>query len=171
ASPFAELATRTEAAVEEHLIVEGPLGRQWAFAVDASGGSELYHDANDLPVALAPLWGFCASDDAIWRTTMRFALGSANPGWVPGRHGGLGSRHTPGTWTLGDIQRWVSAALGGDLEGEEAALERLIEVADLHDGMLPEAYDPEGGGTAVRHWFAWPGAAFAVLYVEHAGTR
>ena len=51
ARPFAELATRTKAAVEEHLIVEGPLGRQWAFAVDARGASELYHDANDLPVA------------------------------------------------------------------------------------------------------------------------
>jgi hypothetical protein len=34
--------------------------------------------------------------------------------------------------------------------------------------MLPEAYDPEGSGVAVRHWFAWPGAALAALTLEYA---
>ena len=31
-----------------------------------------------------------------------------------------------------------------------------------------EAYDPDGSGQAVRHWFAWPGAALAALLLDHA---
>lgn len=168
AGPFGEVAARTNAAVAESFVVAGPLGRQWAYAVDARGGSELYHDANDVPVALAPLWGFCPPDDPLWRTTMRFAFDPANPGSVAGSHGGLGSRHTPGTWTLGDIQRWVAAGLGGDQGAAAAALGRLVEVASSNDWMLPEAYDPDGSGHAVRHWFAWPGALFGAIFLEHA---
>jgi hypothetical protein len=168
ATGFERLASRTKAAVAGRFVVGGPLGRQWAYAVDGNAGIDLYHDANDLPVALAPLWRFCPSDDATWRTTMRFAVSPANPGWVPGPYGGLGSRHTPGVWTLGDLQRWASAGLRGDRPDAEAALERLIAVADQEGGSLPEAYDLDGAGTAIRHWFAWPGAAFGVLFLEHA---
>ena len=34
--------------------------------------------------------------------------------------------------------------------------------------MLPEAYDPEGSGDVVRHWFALPGAVLGALVLEHA---
>lgn len=164
---FTARAARSKAAVREHFVVEGPLGRQWAYAVDGEGGHELMVDANDLPIALAPLWGFCRSSDRAWRTTMGFATHPTNPAFVPGRLGGVGSRHTPGTWTLGDIGRWVAAGLMGDRDAADAALARLVAVA-LDDGMLPEAYDPEGSGRAVRHWFAWPGAALGALILEHA---
>ena len=52
----------------------------------------------------------------------------------------------------------------------DAALQRLTEVA-FTDGMLPEAYDPDGSGDVVRHWFAWPGAALGVLVLEHARSE
>lgn len=136
-------------------------GAPWAHAVDGRGLRVEYHDANDLPVALAPIWGFCAADDPGWRATMAFAFGPANPGWVDGRRPGLGSAHTPGCWTLGDVQAWVRARTGGDMRAMRAAMARLEETA-FTDGMLPEAYDPNDG-TPVRHWFAWPGAALAAL--------
>ncbi|MGH2949999.1 MAG: glycoside hydrolase family 125 protein, partial [Solirubrobacteraceae bacterium] len=155
-------AARTAAAVERHFTVEGPLGRQWAYEVDARGGHRLYHDANDLPTALAPLLGFCPATDPAWSATMRFALSGYNPAWNPGPWGGLGSLHTPGTWTLGDIQEWVAMGLLGERERSERALERLVAVA-RPDGLLPEAYDPETGAEPVRRWFAWPGAALGAL--------
>jgi hypothetical protein len=164
---FRDQATRSRRAVKEHFEVDGPVGPQWAYAVDGKGASELYVDANDLPVALAPLWGFCGSRDRRWRGTMRFAVDAANPGFVPGEWGGLGSRHTGGTWTLGDIGRWVAAGVMGDSDAADAALERLVQVA-FSDGMLPEAYDPDGSGSVVRHWFAWPGAALGVILLEHS---
>jgi hypothetical protein len=116
---------------------------------------------------LAPLWGFCPPKDEAWQTTMRFAFDPENPGFVLGPMGGLGSRHTPGTWPLGDIMGWVAFGLMADAGASDAFLERLTLTA-FDDGMLPEAYDPEGSGASVRHWFAWPGAALGALLLDHA---
>lgn len=135
----------------------------WPHAVDASGTRVLYHDANDLPVAFAPLWGFCQASDAGWRATMRFAFGPDNPAWFNGDRSGLGSAHTPGPWTLGDIQAWVVARANGDAASMARSLRRLRSVAFL-DAMLPEAYASHiSGDRRIRHWFAWPGAALAAL--------
>jgi hypothetical protein len=59
ASRFTERAERTRAAFGAHLLTDGPRGPQWAATVDGLGGVEWAVDANDLPLALAPLWGFC----------------------------------------------------------------------------------------------------------------
>lgn len=56
----------------------------WPYAVDLSGCRVAYHDANDLPTALAPLWGFCRSDDPGWGATMAFAFSPQNPAWADG---------------------------------------------------------------------------------------
>lgn len=161
------VATRVHEAFLQHYVIEGPLGRMWAYSVNGRGGIERYMDANDLPAALAPMWGFCKPSDEAWRTTMRFAFDRENPGFQRGPMGGLGSRHTPGTWPLGDIVGWVGFGLMAEDETSEAFLERLVESA-FSDGMLPEAYDPQGSGSAVRHWFAWPGAALGTILLEHA---
>ena len=161
------VADHVRKAFHEHFHIEGPLGDMWAYSVNGRGGIERYMDANDLPAALAPMWGFCPPDDARWQTTMRFAFDRENPAFVDGPMGGLGSRHTPGTWTLGDVIGWVAFGLMEEEESSEAALERLVRSA-FTDGMLPEAYDPEGSGSAVRHWFAWPGSVLAALLLEHA---
>ncbi|MBX3030641.1 MAG: glycoside hydrolase family 125 protein [Chloroflexi bacterium] len=165
--PFATVAARVRTAVDERFVVPGPLGAQWAYAIDGHGGAERYMDANDLPVALAPLWRFCPADDPVWRATLRFAFDPANPGYSPGPAGGLGSRHTPGTWTLGDIMGWLAFSLMGEWTSADVALERLMAIA-FDDGMLPEAYDSARSGSVVRHWFAWPGATFATLVLEQA---
>jgi meiotically up-regulated gene 157 (Mug157) protein len=136
-------------------------GGPWPYAVDGAELRVAYHDANDLPVVLAPVWGFCPPSDAGWLATMAFAFSNANPGWVTGARSGLGSAHTPGPWTLGDVQAWMHARILGDGSAAEAALARLEEVS-FADGMLPEAYGADEG-TRIRHWFAWPGAALAAL--------
>jgi len=164
---LAEVADRARDGFREHYLVEGPLGAQWAYSVNGRGGIERYMDANDLPIALAPMWGFCPPTDEAWRTTMRFAFDAENPGFVEGPMGGLGSRHTPGTWTLGDVMGWVAFGLMEEDQSSEDALERLLKSA-FTDGMLPEAYDPDGSGSSVRHWFAWPGAALGALLLDHA---
>lgn len=141
---------------------EGPRGTQWAYATDGRS-RRLYSDANDVPTALAPLWGYCAPDDPLWVTTIEFTFSTHNPGYSPGPRGGLGSLHTPGTWTLGDIQEWVTSSLRGDRENAGEALARLLDAA-TSDGMLPEAYDSSTGSLSARHWFAWPGALLGALY-------
>jgi uncharacterized protein len=154
-------AAAVRSAVARGFAVDGPFGTQWAYAIDACGGQRLYHDANDLPVALAPLVGFVAPDDKAWQATMRFAFSPHNPAFVPGRGGGLGSLHTPGVWPLGDVQEWVWASIAGDDRRVDRVLSRLAAVH--RHGMLPEAYDPASAEWRSRRWFAWPGAAIAAI--------
>jgi uncharacterized protein len=163
---LSRIGLQVKAAFDSHL--GGSDG--WAYATDGVGTRVAYHDANDLPVALAPLWGFCDADDPGWRATMRFAFSAANPGFVPGDRPGLGSAHTPGPWTLGDVQSWIVARATNDDAAAAAALERLQEVAFI-DGMLPEAYSATGPMERIRHWFAWPGAALAALRLLDADPR
>ncbi|MCA1570321.1 MAG: glycoside hydrolase family 125 protein [Chloroflexi bacterium] len=159
------------AAAEVHAAFDAAFSRggPWPYAVDGDGHRTAYHDANDLPVVLAPLWGFCAPAHPGWEATMAFAFSGANPAWVTGPRSGLGSTHTPGTWTLGDVQAWAHARIVGDTVAADAAVARLEDVS-FADGMLPEAY----GATddlPVRHWFAWPGAALATLRLLDAAGQ
>jgi hypothetical protein len=167
ADGLAATAAAVRSAFAEHFTI----GDRWAYAVDGRGHVVDYHDANDLPTALAPAWGFCSADDPAWRGMMAFAFSPANPGFVAGFEGGLGSRHTPGVWPLGLIQAWIFARAVGDDDAATAALDRLQRAA-FADGMLPEARVLDSGGSVpVRHWFAWPGAAlgaFTLLDRRHA---
>ncbi|HET6381653.1 MAG TPA: glycoside hydrolase family 125 protein [candidate division Zixibacteria bacterium] len=159
------VAERTRAAFADAFEHDGP----WPYAVDGRGTRLAYHDANDLPLALAPFWGFCDAGDPGWQRTVEFAWSPANPGWYPGERGGLGSAHTPHPWTLGDVQDWLVGRATGDASRCEAAVRRLEAVA-FHDGMLPEAYSAATRpDLRIRHWFAWPGAAWGALQLLDAG--
>jgi hypothetical protein len=154
-------AARVRAAFDRHIVIGG----RWAYATDARNRTIDYHDANDLPTALAPAWGFCSADDRGWRATMEFAFSPANPGFVGGREGGLGSGHTPGAWPLGHIQAWLVGVAVGEKPAAAAALDRLKRVA-FADGMLPEACVRAGAEMVpIRHWFAWPGAALGAFWL------
>ncbi len=156
---LAARATAIKAAIMSHFVVEHEGRRIFAYASDLRGNFHAYHDANDLPTVLAPLWGFCSVDDSVWRATLEFALSESNKGgYYVGRLGGLGSVHTPAPWPLGDAQELIYARLIGDHHRVGAVLQRLIASATW-DGALPEARDAETGVVRSRHWFAWPGAA------------
>jgi hypothetical protein len=152
-------ASNVRRAFDRYLVHDG----RWAYATDGRGRAVDYHDANDLPTAFAPAWGFCRPDDPAWRATVDFAFSTANPAFVPGANGGLGSAHTPGCWTLGDVQAWLVARVRDDAAAATAAIRRL-EAAAFADGMLPEAYAVKADGVRrIRQWFAWPGSAFGAL--------
>lgn len=137
---------------------------RFAYAI-GGGGVRHYHDANDVPTALAPAWGFCDRDDPVWRATVEHAWSERNAGHVAGALGGLGSLHTRHPWPLGDLQRVIVARARVDTAAEAAAWERLDRV-QTWDGLLPEAYDERDGTVASRHWFAWPTALRAWLRAD-----
>ncbi|WP_326600919.1 glycoside hydrolase family 125 protein [Streptomyces sp. NBC_01800] len=165
---LARTAQDLRTAVPLAFTCEGPFGPQWAYETDGAGHHRLYHDANDLPTAFAPKWGFCSDVDDRWAATMRFAFSEHNSGYVSGLHGGLGSAHTPGTWTLGDAQELAVAETTGDKARAASVLDRIERVAGV-DGLLPETYDADTGSWLARHWFAWPAAVFGILYFGITG--
>jgi uncharacterized protein len=163
-------AEAIKAAIMSHFAIEHEGRRIFAYASDLRGNHHAYHDANDLPTVLAPLWGFCDVDDPVWRATIEFALSGSNiGGYYPGRLGGLGSIHTPAPWPLGDAQELIYARLTGDRERADATIERLIASATW-DGALPEARDVETGAVRSRHWFAWPGAALVAAQLREGDS-
>jgi meiotically up-regulated gene 157 (Mug157) protein len=135
----------------------------YAYAADGYGHAGFYHDANDFPLALAPTWGFVAASDPTWRATVDFAFSTANPSGFYSGH--LGSVHTPAPWPLGDIQELHIARLLGDTN-RVARVRAHLQKAAQWDGALPEAYAAETYSVLSRHWFAWPGAAYAWLELE-----
>ena len=165
-----EDADRTLETIRKTFTCEGPFGSQWAYEADGLGGHRLYHDANDIPTALAPWWGLCDATDPHWRATMQFAFSEHNPGFVAGDPGGLGSAHTPGVWPLGDAQEWAVAVADGDEARAAIICERIAAVASA-DGMLPETYQTGTGEWLARHWFAWPGSLVGLLNATFHGDR
>src|SRR5690606_11410202 len=157
-----EAAEEIRDAVRRRFVRPGPFGPQWAYEIDDAGAHRQFQDANDLPTAFAPLLGFCSADDDVWRATMRFAFSRHNSMFVPGRFGGLGSAHTPGTWSLGDAQELAVAIATGDRDRLDSVLARVAAIVGP-DGLPPETYHPETGAWLARLWFAWPSAVLGSL--------
>ncbi|MCZ2096718.1 MAG: glycoside hydrolase family 125 protein [Anaerolineae bacterium] len=132
----------------------------YAYAVDGAGRAHFYHDANDVPLALAPAWGFVPADDPVWRATVEFAFSPANVGGCYARR--LGSVHTPAPWPLGDVQDLIIAQTLGDHGRARRAQARLAAAAQW-DGALPEATSTDSMRVVSRHWFAWPNALLACV--------
>lgn len=143
-----------------HFIGEYHGKALFAYATDGRGGYHMYHDANDLPTVLMPVWGLCHPNDPVWRNTMDFAFSDANIGGY--YDGVLGSVHTPAPWTLGDCQEWIYARIIGDSARQQAVLARLRH-ASQWDGALSEAYNKETGAVISRHWFLWTNALYACI--------
>ena len=137
--------------------------QQFAYLTDLKGNYQFYHDANDLPTVLAPLWGFCQANDAMWLATMEFAFREENRGgFYPGPYGGLGSVHTPHPWPLGDAQELLYAKQTGDAARYDRVLRKVMNVVQW-DGLFSEAIHEESGRVESRHWFSWPGAFLSTV--------
>lgn len=160
------MAGSVRQSVQDHFVTARGEQTLYAYATDGAGRYHFYHDANDFPLALAPVWGFTAVDDPVWRATVDFAFSEANEGgYYAGR---LGSVHTRAPWPLGDAQDLLIARLLGDPTRERRAWDHL-RVAAQWDGALPEACDPATGAVVSRHWFAWPNAALACVALDAFG--
>lgn len=147
--------------IQRHFIAEREGTRLFAYAVDGQGNASFYHDANDVPLIMAPLWGFTTVDDPVWRATLDFAFSPANEGGYYG-DSYLGSVHTRAPWPLGDCQAMMIGRLLGNGDMEAQARHHLKKAAQW-DGALSEAYDGSTFDVVSRHWFAWPNALYAGL--------
>ncbi|MEM6283348.1 MAG: glycoside hydrolase family 125 protein [Chloroflexota bacterium] len=143
--------------INANFIAENDGKQIYAYAISQTD-SYFYHDANDIPLVMMPIWGFCDKDDPVWRNTIEFAFSDENPGFYDGV---LGSVHTPAPWALGDAQELIMCKVIGDRDRYARVWQR-VEKAAQWDGALPEAYDANTFEVVSRHWFAWPNAMIAI---------
>ena len=154
-----EVAERVHKAVYQYFPAKHHEETIFAYVTDGQGEHVFYHDANDFPTVLAPLWGFCEKDDPIWRATIAYAFSEQNErGFATGELPTLGSIHTPGGWSLGNVQAYIIAKILGDESQAQAVIAKQFSVAQA-DGALPEAFDTHTGLPSARHWFSWPESA------------
>jgi len=141
----------------------------FAYLTDGAGKTTLYHDANDIPTVLAPIWSFVQSklELELWRNTMEFGVSPSNEkGYFIGEpFGGLGSVHTPDPWPLGFFQEFVFAQMTGNAEAEADAWRR-IKGTMMWDGLFSEAIDRSTGECTSKAWFSWPGSMISGALVK-----
>lgn len=159
---WAALSAEIHAAVRQYFTTPWGDRLVYAYLTDGNGSCRLYQDANDLPLALAPLWGFCPPDDDVWRNTMAFSFSPENTsgfyGTADDPYPGLGSVHTPDAWHLGSVQEYLYAQITGDTARKDRVIQKIAQTMQW-DGALSEAFSARTGEVVSRHWFAWPNAA------------
>jgi meiotically up-regulated gene 157 (Mug157) protein len=165
ARDFQIFARELRASINKYMIVEVDGKQMFCYTCDESGNFELYHDANDLPLALAPHWGFCDHSEPVLQNTIEWSFSDENEGWYSGDFSGLGSKHAPGKWPLGDLQELMIALYEGNSDKIQA-IDSHLSKSFFMDGLLPESVDSKTGEFKTRSWFAWPGAVYAWLKLE-----
>lgn len=159
---YAAWAAHVREAIDDYFIAQHNGDKLYAYATDCDGSFHFYHDANDVPLVMAPHWGMCGSDDPIWQATVDFAFSKQNIG---GEFDGLlGSTHTKAPWPLGDAQDILIARARRDTPRELAAQRRILKAMQW-DGALSEAYNTKSYRVVSRNWFAWPNAMLGIIYI------
>ena len=88
-----------------------------------------------------------------------------------GAAGGLGSRHTPGTWTLGDIMGWAGLRAHGRARGCPMRRWSASSRRRSATACCPRPTTRRARAASSRHWFAWPGAALGCARPRARGAR
>lgn len=72
------LASLVKQDIAKHFIVEGPMGKMFAYAVDLQGNYELCDDPAG-SLQLLSYFGYCSSDDPVYRNTVIWIHSEHNP--------------------------------------------------------------------------------------------
>ncbi len=151
---FNRKAEALQQAVYRHGTVKGPRGAMFAWAVDGCGKFQLY-DNPPGSLQLLAYYGFCFSDDLIFKNTVSWIRSANNPYYHLGCvFEEAGSLHCDKPWPL---------AACNDLLSFNTGSEEFFRKAPLDNGFCCETIDPETGRAAT-------GAAFASAagFLAHA---
>lgn len=146
---FQDAAGEIAAAVWHHCVSEVEGHPILASSANLEGEAAVYDDPA-LSLALLPFFGFCTTDDPVWRATIEFLRSPRYPLWKTGRIAGLAGR--------AGSARPRTAALCADLLTHEApaALDRLLRL-QLPSGVAAGEYDPDTGAGSEPHHAALAG--------------
>lgn len=144
---LAARAQAVKAAVYAHCVFRDREGRAYfAWSVDLEGRHNVY-DEPPGSLQLLPYYGFCGSDDPVWRGTVSMIRSSAYAYSFAGQPiAEIGCAHAPYPWLL--------SLCNSLLCGHAAQAFRELEIMDMDNGIACESVDPVTGACVT-------GAAFA----------
>ena len=144
---LSEQAERVKAAIYEHCVFLYETGKRYfGWSVDLKGNHDVY-DEPPGSLQLLPYYGFCSSEDEIWKNTVRmirspdYAYSFADQPVAE-----IGCPHAPYPWVLS----LCNSLLCGHAEQAWRELEKL----EMDNGIACESVDPVSGVCTT-------GAAFA----------
>lgn len=144
---LAATAEEVKAAIYTHCVFHDDTGRPYfAWSVDLKGQHNVY-DEPPGSLQLLPYYGFCESDDPVWRNTVSMIRSSAYTYSFAGQPiAEIGCAHAPYPWLLS----LCNSLLCG--YGEKAF--RELEIMEMDNGIACESVHPITGACMT-------GAAFA----------
>ena len=139
-------AARVREAIYAHCVVEHRGRRVFAWSVDMNGHWDIY-DEPPGSLQLLPFYGFCATEDEIWKNTALEIRDAAYPLSFAGRAiAEIGCKHAPHPWVLSICNSLLSGHEG-------SAIEHLART-ELDNGIACESVHEDTGECATGSAFA-----------------
>ena len=142
-----EQAARVKAAIYKHCVFRDETGKRYfGWSVDLMGNHDVY-DEPPGSLQLLPYYGFCGSEDEIWKNTVRMIRSPDYEYSFAGQPvAEIGCPHAPYPWVL--------SICNSLLCGHAEQAWRELEQIRMDNGIACESVDPVGG-------VCMTGAAFA----------
>jgi len=123
-------------AIKKYGIIEGPLGKMYAWAVDGKGNYEVY-DTPPGSLTLMKYYGFCDKNDEAYVNTIKYIYSSLNKYYYKNEIiEGTGCIHAPSVWVLSLCNYLL-------VYKDEHKLE-MIKNLKLDNGFMCETIDEKG---------------------------
>lgn len=159
AQPLRDQAERVRAAVKQHLVVDGPRGKMFAWSSDLRGKHRFY-DSPPGSLQLLAWHGFCAPEDTTFRNTVAWLHSPQfNYSFSGEPLAELGCAHSTQPWTLS-----IANSL---LSGRREEARRLLDKLEMDGGLACEAFDSKTGKPYSGDAFA-TAAGFLAFAIHHA---
>lgn len=163
AQPLRDQAERVRAAVKQHLVVDGPRGKMFAWSSDLRGKHRFY-DSPPGSLQLLAWHGFCAPDDNAFRNTVAWLHSPQfNYSFSGEPLAELGCAHSTQPWTLS-----IANSL---LSGRKETARVLLGKLEMDGGLACEAYDSKTGKPFSGDAFATAAGFLAYAIHQAFGQR
>ena len=139
-------ADAVAAAVREHCVFRHDGESMFAWSVDLKGGWDIYEEPPG-SLLLLPHYGFCTTDDAVWRQTASVIRRKEYPySFAASPIAEIGCPHAPFPWVLSIANSLLS-------DRKDRAREHLYR-CKMDNGIACESVDPDTGESRTGDAFA-----------------
>lgn len=153
------LSRQVRAAIYKQCVVNSPRGKIFAGAVDLQGNHLLFDEPPGSLVVL-PHYGFCTTNDPVYRHTVAWIHSTENPYYR--EHRGVpmsGCVHAPYAWTMSAVNQILAAPRSQESKRIAAVLAQM----PLDSGLACESVEPTTGivktGRMMASFAGWLGYA------------